>query len=44
MKIVFVLINMFLSINVFAQYYYYVSLANEKAKPNMKTKGMIMSN
>ena len=30
-RIIFILINVFLSINVFAQYYYYVSPANEKA-------------
>lgn len=43
-RIVFILINVFLSINVFAQYYYYVSPANEKAKPNMKIKGMSKNN
>ncbi len=43
-RIIFILINVFLSINVFAQYYYYVSPANEKAKPNMKIKGMSKNN
>jgi hypothetical protein len=40
-KIVFlVLMQFFVSFNLFSQYYFYVSPVNEKAKPNLQEKGM----
>ena len=40
-RIVFlVLIQLFVSFNLFSQYYFYVSPANERARPNQEEKGM----
>ena len=40
-KIIFlVLIQFFVSFNLFSQYYFYVSPLNERAKPNQQEKGM----
>jgi hypothetical protein len=40
-KIMFLaLIQIFVSSNMFSQYYFYVSPSNEKAKPNLKERGM----
>ena len=40
-KIVFlVLLQVFVSLNIFSQYYFYVSPSNEMAKPNLEERGM----
>ena len=39
-KIVFlILIQIFVSLNLFSQHYFYVSTSNERLKPNLKEKG-----
>jgi subtilisin family serine protease len=36
-----VLIQIFVSLNLFSQYYFYVSTSNERLKPNLKEKGTL---
>jgi len=38
--VLLVLIQIFVSFNLFSQYYFYVSTSNERAKPNLNEKGM----